>query len=298
MWHCEEKKQEKMSCTLLYTDPEKMRQLEVARKVAFMMAWHPRLGAHALIRRFVPKDVGKLIANKYLSAEAQLVRCKKPLLLHKPDPETQIAVNGDVKTMPGRTLQLTTFSIIDKSLHAYESLRVQTPLMTIVFDQQPHEENTHLVLQLGRPDQDRWFCDWMRDLDESFVTGLMLVDTKPRQRRDDITQLFLPTFRRGVREGPGLIHLRLPPPKLWERMVVYDKFQKPMGSFRTNYDNGVFHQSAEIQVIMRHTGVWFSSASRFTNQWTLEQVLVVRSALQVKETRQRFAFVLDDADDD
>lgn len=36
----------------------------IERKNAFMMAWHPRLGADSLIRKYVPKDVGKMIAKK------------------------------------------------------------------------------------------------------------------------------------------------------------------------------------------------------------------------------------------
>jgi len=39
-------------------------KLQRSRKAAFMMAWHPRLGEDSLIRKYVPKDVGKLIAHK------------------------------------------------------------------------------------------------------------------------------------------------------------------------------------------------------------------------------------------
>lgn len=33
------------------------------RRIAFMMAWHPRLGENALIRQYLNKDVGKMIVN-------------------------------------------------------------------------------------------------------------------------------------------------------------------------------------------------------------------------------------------
>lgn len=50
-------------------------------KVAFMMAWHPRLGRYSLIRKYVNKDIGKLIAS-YFTVE-RLVTKDHELIIHK-----------------------------------------------------------------------------------------------------------------------------------------------------------------------------------------------------------------------
>ncbi len=40
-------------------------------RVAFMMAWHPCLGAKSIVKH-LNKDIGKLIANKYITLERML----------------------------------------------------------------------------------------------------------------------------------------------------------------------------------------------------------------------------------
>jgi hypothetical protein len=37
------------------------------KRVAFLMAWDKRLGVNSIISKYINKDVGKLIARKYIT---------------------------------------------------------------------------------------------------------------------------------------------------------------------------------------------------------------------------------------
>lgn len=304
--------------TLFCTNPRNLRRIEIARKVAFMMAWHPRLGADAPIRHFVPKDVGKLIANQYLSSKSQITHSPHPLIVAKPSPNMAfVALDLQPKFVNnGKDLGLIPFAIIDKSLKSYGHFQIQTPLMRLPFTLQKRsvqEEIRHIQLELARPNEDQWFLDWLDNIDESMINGIFLVlpaNLKRKYDKDRIPALYTSALKYHYdhetltksTQYPPKLNVRLPKtdgPFGWDKIAVYDNHRQRIGSFQDNFDRGVFERGAEIKVIMKHIGVWHVN-NRFFNQFMLEQVLVIRSAQKVRDdaeaTRQRFRFIIDEDD--
>lgn len=297
---------------LFYTDRKKLRRLEIARKVAFMMAWHPRLGLDAPIRRYVPKDVGKLIANRYMSTNTQITRSKKPLVLQKSSTEFALVIEKaqtqEIKNLWGRKKELSFFhfSVVGRALTLCEHFIVQTPVMRLPFT--PAKDfrvedvgYRHLFLQLLRPNEDHWFINLMENIDEAIVAGLFSTQADSlkhiRARYTSALKYDVLKVEGTNRHYPPKLKVRLPKEDLWGQIAVYDQRQTHLGSFRETFDQNMFEKGAEIRIIMRHVGVW-KVGNGFFNQFMLEQVLLIRSAQKVKDDelaeRNRFAFVLDD----
>lgn len=296
-----------MDSVLIHTDPVKLRKFENDRKVAFMMAWHPRLGSDALIRRFVAKDVGKLIANEYLNTKSQL--CKRSSnvgVIAKPRKDWAIGICDawDLNNSRERnSVKLIKIAFVDTSLTQYSDILIQTPVLRIpfVFDEtvnahNPPEEQIKakfFATQVIR-DEDKWFIDWITDIDLGIMKGLRLAHPSLQKRLEhEVREMYNPSFKYNPRDEttryPPILKIRIPT-KGWNTIQVFQNTNRALlGTLQQLWDQGHFGRGAEIRVIMRHVGVW-ESHRMFTNQWAVEQVLLVKSAIDVAKERDQCLF--------
>lgn len=286
-------------CYFIETDAKKLRRFEIARKVAFMMAWHPRLGADAPIRQYVSKDVGKLIANCYIST---ISRSEKALLMRKPSPNVMIGVLNDSQRKKRDTdnFKLIEFSMINHTLMTHQKFFIQTPVMRLPFGAtkyQPEiaarwQNQVHsLRLELAQPLQDLWFVEWIKDLEKSMIRGVSMIC--PGQ--NDTASRFHSVLKSDKFDSATL-RVRVPNEDKKGSVYVFDSRMNHIGNFQEKLDEGWFESGAEIRAILRHVGVW-QKDNFFYNQFMLEQVHVIKSAQEVKKERY-CSFILDKDDEE
>jgi hypothetical protein len=291
-----------MDSVFIHTDPVKLRKFENDRKVAFMMAWHPRLGSDALIRRFVAKDVGKLIANHYLNVKSQL--CKRSVMgvITKPRNDWAIGIcdawDLNSNRANNNNVKLIKIAFVDTSLTQHSDILIQTPLLHIpfVFDEPVNARNPpqeqikakFFATQVLR-DEDKWFIDWITDIDVGIMKGLRLAHPSLQNRLEhEVREMYHPSFKRDeTNRYPPILKIRIPT-KGWETIKVFQNTNRALlGTLQQLWDQGHFGRGARIRVIMRHVGVW-ESYRMFTNQWAVEHVLLGKSAIDAERDQCLF----------
>lgn len=115
------------------------------KRIAFLMAWHQRLGQNAIISKHINKDVAKLIAKKYITLKSQLIKKgnyeqdNQLLLSRKKD----FAIQVQLMVKKIGQLFLLEPMFITPNLIGYKNVYVQMPEMFIPYTQ------TLLSLQTG-----------------------------------------------------------------------------------------------------------------------------------------------------
>lgn len=57
--------------TIAFSTEEQSTRFISERRIAFLMAWHPRLGRNSNISNYLNKDIGRLIARRYVTLKTQ-----------------------------------------------------------------------------------------------------------------------------------------------------------------------------------------------------------------------------------
>jgi hypothetical protein len=96
------------------------------KKIAFLMAWHPRLGKDSTVRKYINKDIGRMICEEYLTLENQISFKgfdKKPIVYKNVD-KNELAI-----VMIRNSNKFGNISRIDRGLKAQGTLYFQTPYL-------------------------------------------------------------------------------------------------------------------------------------------------------------------------
>ena len=112
------------------------------KRVAFLMAWHPRLGKRAIISKYLNKDVARLIAKKYITERSQFFTQYKPVILNKNNVD-----NGTVSICKESQLRQSsskwiTISFVDDRLFRYTNIYLHSPALSLWADTLPRDNSS------------------------------------------------------------------------------------------------------------------------------------------------------------
>ena len=281
------------------------------KRVSFMMAWNRRLGERSLISRYVPKDVGKLIAKQYITLKSQrhalqsVYRYNGTAVLPR---HANVVFCMKHPTRKQEDLHLHRFTYLNLCLQECSEIAVQTPLMRIPFQQDRdidahgnQSELKNLVMVIADKEKDNWFLDWMDQIDEQ-VMSVLYDEQVPvgsmRMTLGMMKEMFMGTFRRSPnpdRDFPPTFKVRITP-KSWDHVMVYltrDR-ARPYGTLRQAFQDGLLGRGALVRAIVKHVGVWEMRRRRsFSTQWEIAQILIDTSSKDIEERERAFAFVND-----
>lgn len=116
-------------------DSPRTRSYLLKIRIAFLMAWHPRLGANALIRNFVPKDVGRLIAQRYITLGAHSIvsPASASMSLLRPDDDFDVVFFQHQHCVPRTLVEVWNTHVIDPGIAIRSPLLIQSCRMTMPF---------------------------------------------------------------------------------------------------------------------------------------------------------------------
>lgn len=136
-------------------------QVLKSRRIAFMMAWHPRIGADAVISNFINKDIGRLIAEHYIHAFPHRPLKNRNVLIANTSNHLEILLEDVIEINDSCTKY--EFSFVDHCL-GYLSDTIYLNTCELMFLSQ--DEKGSFVVKIN---------DWMRGPD--FLSSLRFWDT-------------------------------------------------------------------------------------------------------------------------
>ena len=260
-------------------DGPTMLRLLAAKRVAFLMAWHPTLGADAPISKVVSKDIARLIAREYLTLESQRFVhpwYKKHTVISSGEKTPFHALNVVIR--PYRVkLSIARIYCVDAHLAECELL-IQTPTMRLPFNnslsQNPDGRYLLTTALLHGSSPFRTFC---KTFDQYVVNE---IETKPHLigKINNRRELYCPLLKRHLNNETGEYDDKYPdtfsinPGAVTKRLVFTAQGEKM--SLEEAEERGLLGQGAEVKIIFRPIEIWGSVF--FGIRKVLHQMLIVR----------------------
>lgn len=139
-----------------------LKEWRVNRKIAFMMAWHPRLGKNCLIPKFMGRDIGRWFCEQYLDKQ-------------KYDKEIKIKFSPPKPSRGRNQILLIPIRLSHSTNYTYP-VYIQTPWMMVPFGLKYKDmyDRTSIALNI---DNDKFsherFQDNIRHIEKLLITKIL-----------------------------------------------------------------------------------------------------------------------------
>ena len=281
--------------TILCNDYE----LLAERRIAFLMAWHKRLGKSSSISKHVPKDVGKLIGRKYMTIKSQsdIDDSHKPIILNSRD-MNKISIMYDGIKHWKNNCDLIQFKYLNRKMKTNNQVLVESPDMTILF----MDGNQNNVGSLSN--KFTLQCCNENDPFVSFVNKFdhkVLNEIKNNGNIPNINDTYHNSFKKRIDYNTGFpvefgcsrITVKV---QDFEKEIVYIKSrgenQKPI-TYKNAVDQKYIGVGSKVKVLLKFAGVWKLSYGHFHPSWHVVQILVKQESDKFHEGK---LMILDDND--
>lgn len=279
-------------------------ELLADRRVAFLMAWHKRLGKAASISKWVPKDVGKLIARKYLTIKTQSVNrdYNKPIIVNPRDKNRFSIVFNNTKTWQSGC-ELVSFKYMNPRMQIISDyLHVETPDMYVLFNVVNNVntiQSEKITLECVSPNDS--FVDWMDKFDNSVIDQISnnsYAVFRKTVSKKIVNQSYVKSFKQrqnysGEYEGVPKLTVKV---KDTSSEIVYIKSkgqnQKPM-TYKDAVDQKYIGYGSRCKLLLMFVGTWKMSNYNFYPSWSVSQILVKRESDKFSEGKLK---ILEDND--
>ena len=270
------------------------------KRIAFLMAWHPRLGMYALISKLIVKDVGRMIASQYITLNSQIVNkaYNNDIIILHSGQRVALTVHK-----PNKNLHLVSF--IDRSLCKYKNVYIQMPEMDMPFDLYKNDDNqTYLVClhPASFPDDKaRKFINWIDSIDNMIKNELRKSECalkKMSKYQFETTDAYQASFRhRSIYQRDDVDIIDYPPLINIKIKTQFDKTiclkNNEMISFQQAIQRKILGRGARVKPLVKHVGVWNINGKYF-NQYQLEKLLVINESAEYKISHFPILPVMDD----
>lgn len=259
------------------------------KRIAFLMAWHPRLGQNSLISKIISKDVGKWIAMKFMTIDNQIMRknYNTDITIIRPCQKIAVSVKFDKKVLQNNFYSV---SFIDESLNNYKNAYFQMPEMKVLnFVQDADTNNTSKPTIILRPnsypdEKSKRLINWMNNgLDECIKNEIYKLKAK---KKNDFR--FKPSFKPNSRQGNNYEHDDFDDPNMFTLKAIINNPEKNIHlneekaiTFKDALEQEIIGYGAIVKPLIKCNTVWEQNAYNtihYYNQWILEKLLVVRES--------------------
>jgi len=275
------------------------------KRVAFLMAWNPRLGQKSIISKHINKDVARLIARKYITLDSQVIKKgnfeQSNQLLLKRNRKISIQIQPPKKF---GQMQLIKPLFITSNLVGYENVFIQLPEMYINYDPPMTEPMTGNAIKMNGSAKiscqtlenrfNKKTVNWMNNIDEAIALQSVRHSRKPDMKcktLEDLSDIYHRSFKikRGYRNDyefddkdyDEMISLKVI--NIDKPIVYFEGKSNEKFSVRHACEHNYINRGSRIRPLIKCVGVWISPDKRsLTIQWCIEQMLITRTSYKVE----------------
>jgi hypothetical protein len=243
-----------MKAILVHND-EKYRKIQNDAKIAFMMAWHPRLGKNSSLSRCVTKDIAKIIVKMLTCLSPKYVKyglgaaskCGDTFLIGVTEADSCI-LNWSFNTYH-----------VDKLLSTMSPIIFWCPpLQVIIID-----NRLRYLFVLADVKDNSPFIDFIRSIDEGIVRGLLLTSfvTQSKSADNTIKNSYKPSVVRHKTTNECIFKVKM---KHWSKWGKDTQYLMEMCK------SGRVKIGSEIEMLILHAGVNYNvEKNTFSSSWVI-----------------------------
>lgn len=262
-------------------------QILAERRIAFLMAWHPRLGKNSLISKKVPKDVAKLIGRKYITKKSQCstIFHGKPIVLNRRDYNRFSLIFDKVKTF-NQGMNLVSFNYLNCRMNMIPYIHIETPDMFLLWVNDGRDVNhKKLVFECCNPNDE--FIEWINYFDSHIKNKLIDNVSKVGRGLTKNNMFYNTSFKQKQSYGTEQFSAKI---KNITDENIYIKSkgnnQAPI-SFVSAYEQKYIGSGSKVKLLLKFEGLWRSNASHLFPSWIVEQILVKTESEKFYEGKLR-----------
>ena len=267
------------------------------RRIAFLMAWHQRLGQNSTISKYVPKDVGRLIARKYLTIDSQSViqNHAKPIILNTRD-ANKFSIAYDKTKRWKNSLDLIYFKFLNNKMQILnDQVYVETPDMMLLFTNDIDQNKAQKITFECYNEYDP-FITFLNKFDSKILKEMIKHNKYDVENGDKFTKSFKrrQNYVPYDEEGSSRISVKVPNV---EKEIAYikskGKAQKPM-IYKDALEQKYVGVGCKAKLLLKFAGVWKMGnygPSQFYMSWHVVQILIKHESEKFNEGK---LMILDD----